>query len=526
MENEVISIEKHKMELALRDAQIVKLQNQLNAVLRLLKTGKSERFVSQADITVDQPTLFSLPEVVQDPQAAAPEKEHISYERTKPTPKPHPGRTPLPDHLERREQIIEPELDEAFEWEKIGEQRTEILECDPGNLYVRVIVRPTYKKVVAKAQQAQPQVEQEDQSADIRTASLPDDRPILGSYAGASLLAHLIVAKLVDHLPFYRQIQRWERDHQLTIASSTLNSWFAAVCTLLDPLYKVLRQQILSADYLQADESRLEVLTTVAKDKHGKPLKNKRKIKSKPSRIRRGWMWVAHDVVNQQVLFDFQTGRDKAAADALLKGFAGYLQVDGYASYDHLLKQPAITAVACAAHIRRKFFDARKNDQQRAEHALNIFARIYKIEDYVRTLSVDDRKAYRLQHLQPLLTQFKDWLDNECVKVTPKSSIGRAIRYAQGRYTGLKNVLLDGRLEIDNNLIENTIRPLALGRKNYLFAGSNQGAHRLAMMYSFLGTCKIQGINPYQWLKKVLEVFPLTKPSEYKELLPGNLDLD
>jgi len=196
-----------KAQNALLLANQEKLQNQLNAVLRLLKIGKSERFISSDN--PEQPTLFSLPET--QTEEVAEEKQSISYERTKKAKKQHPGREPLPDHLERREEVIEPILDEQAEWEKFGEERSEILECEPGSLYVRVIVRPTYKKKTKW---------QADES-EITTAPLPS-RPILGSYAGASILANLMVAKFVDHLPFYRQIQQLKRDYNYELSKSTL----------------------------------------------------------------------------------------------------------------------------------------------------------------------------------------------------------------------------------------------------------------------------------------------------------------
>ena len=277
---------------------------------------------------------------------------------------------------------------------------------------------------------------------------------------------------------------------------------------------------------MQADESRIEVLTTISKDKHGKPLKNKRKRKPTNVKKRRGWMWVAHDPIHNRVLFDFKPHRDKAAANALLDDFTGYLQVDGYVSYEHLLEKPDVDYIACMAHIRRKFFDAQSNDRKRAIYALSIIEKIYAIEKIARSMPEDERCHHRLQHLQPLLVSFKEWLDAEYLKVTPKSTIGKAINYTRNRYAGIENILYDGRLEIDNNLVENKIRPLALGRKNYLFAGSNQGAHRLAILYSFVGSCKAQDVNPHKWLKKVLEVIPNTPLSQLPNLLPGELEVE
>ena len=513
-----ISREKHERVLsenARLQRKIEGLQNQLDAVLRLLKTGQSERFVPPLETR--QPTLFALPEAQQAPAEKRQVKGHernIAKEK-----KPHPGRTPLPEHLERREQVIEPELDAAFEWEKIGEERSEVLEHEPGDLYVRVIVRPKYKKVVA------PQHDTDSEVTQIEVAELPS-RPLTGSYASASFLAHLIVAKLVDHLPFYRQIKRFKRDHGFELHPSTVNSWFVAVCTLLEPLYNLLLTTTLETDYLQADESRIEVLATTDKDKNGKIKRDKRRTKPRAKKIRRGWMWVVYDPTDKAVVFNYEPARDNAAADALLNDYTGYLQVDGYSAYNHLLLRPGVTYVACAAHVRRKFFDALGNDRPRAETALAFFRRMYEVEGKIRSMaSSKQRSLYRSYHLGLALRSFKQWVDDQGLQVTPKSKIGRAIAYAQNRYAGLENVLLDDRLLLDNNLIENQIRPLALGRKNYLFAGSDAGAQRLAMMYTFLGTCVARGVNPYLWLKRVLEVIADTKLTKLAELMPGKLDL-
>ena len=519
----MISLAEFEREIALRDAKIERLQRQLDAVLRLLKKGKSERFVPSVDAA--QGNLFDLPEQADIAQ----QTQTVRYERkvrAKPK-KNHPGRAPLPDHLERREEVLEPELDPAYEWERIGEERTEVLEHEPGELYVRVIVRPTYKKKAPCETSNEETFNEEtsNEETQIVTAPLPE-RALPGSYAGEGLLAHLIVNKLVDHLPFDRQRRAMKRDYDLDIPKSTINSWFAAVCTLLEPLYELLKARVLAQDYLQADESRIEVLTTIAKDKHGKVKKNKRKLKPQTSKIRRGWMWVVHDPVHAYVVFNFEPGRGKADADALLGNYSGYLQVDGYSSYEDLLAEPGVIYVACTAHVRRKFFDALKNDRVRAEQALTLLAEMYRHEREVRPYTAAQRHAYRLIHLAPLLSAFKTWLDEQCIRVTPKSTIGQAMSYAQNRYRGMKNVLLDGRLELDNNLIENQIRPLALGRKNYLFAGSDAAAQRLAMLYSLFGTCKALGVNPHRWLKRVLQLIPETKMSELGKLLPGKLKLD
>ena len=262
-----------------------------------------------------------------------------------------------------------------------------------------------------------------------------------------------------------------KREYDRVLPKSTLHGWFAAVCTLLEPLYPLLKARTRAQDDLPADESRIEVLTAIAKDKHGKPKKNKRKVKPKASKIHRGWMWVVHDPVHGYVRFNFEPGRGKADANERLGDYEGDLQVDGYASYGDLLAKPEVTYVACVAHVRRKFFDALHNNAPRAEQALAMFARRYQHEREARDYEPAARLVYRKKHLRPVLEEVKHGLDEHRVQVTPKSTIGRAIGYAQNRYEGRKNVLKEGRLELDNHLIEHKIRPLALGRKNDRFAG-------------------------------------------------------
>ena len=177
--------------------------------------------------------------------------------------------------------------------------------------------------------------------------------------------------------------------------------------------------------------------------------------------------------------------------------------------------------IGCAAHIRRKFFDALDNDRRLGEHALDFFRGVYWLEEQCRDLPAEERKAYRLEHLQPLMKEFREWLDEKAPTVTPTSPIGKAFTYALKQWPYFVNVLQDGRLKIDNNLIENKVRPLALGRKNFLFAGSHESAQRIAMVYTLLGTCAARGINPSEWLKSTLERIGDTKLSELHTLVPG-----
>jgi transposase len=489
-------------------AEVADLKFQLEQLKKVIFGRTSERFVP-TPVETEQLNLFAklLEEQAEAEaeQETAPVKEVITYERNKPQARAHPGRTPIPEHFPIKEIIIEPEQDTEG-LVKIGEERSEWVEYTPASLVKMVIIRPKYAKAEDYGQ------------TKILIGQLPS-RPIPKSIAGASLLAYILIAKFVDHLPFYRQAQRFIRDYEWRIHKSTFNSWFIAVCTLLEPLYEVLKKQTLEADYLMADESKIKVLTTFAKDQNGHPKKTADK---KGSKQQLGWMWVIVDPITGNVLFNYDKSRSMKAANRVLNTFKkGYLQTDGYASYNEIAARKDVYRLGCLAHVRRKFFDARQSDPKRAEYALAILKKIYDHEREAKNQTDEQRKAYRLIHTATLYQKLKAWIDEQASVVTPKSPMGKAMTYFQNQWPKLITIFKDGRLLIDNNLIENKIRPLALGRKNYLFAGSHEAAQRIAMMYSFLATCKAKGVNPFQWLHHTLENIADTKMSMLHTLLPG-----
>lgn len=465
-------------ELRKRDEQIAQLTFQLEQLKRMIFGAKSERFVP-AD--PGQSTLF-------DVQATgAPTTEQVSYTRIKQGRKKPPVREPIAAHLPRVERVIEPQ-DLPAGARKIGEEVTETLEYTPGTIHVDKLVRPKYAH-----------------DERVLIAPMPS-LPFPKSNLGASLAAHICVSKFADHLPLYRQRSQLKRAG-LEVSDSTIGGWFQATATLLEPLGDALRKEVLSEPYLQVDETPIPVQTD-----------------HKEGALRKGYHWVYHAPLSKAVLFDYRSGRSEKFPIEVLADFRGTLQTDGYVGYEKLAAKEGITALACMAHARRKFEKALNNDRTRAEHAMTRIGELYTLERTCteRKVPPEVRHRYRRRWAVPILDGFKKWMDQEIIKVAPKSPIGEALGYAITLWPRLAAYTLDGRYLIDNNLIENTIRPLAIGRKNYLFAGSDRAASQAALIYSLLGTCKLHGVEPFAYLHDVIKRIPEHKANKLSELLPHN----
>ena len=471
------------------------LKRQLEDFKRLIFGKKNERFVALND---GQTALFDTSETGSQVEGSGSAPKEITYQRN-PTPKDKqkPVRTELPAHLPREEEVIEPE-DLPEDVVKIGEAITETLEYKPAVMYVRKIVRPKYKLVdsASKAHSL---------TTEILVAPLPS-QPIPSGNAGPSLLAYLFISKYIDHLPYYRQVQMFKRDG-IKLSESTISGWFKAVCKLLEPLYEELKSQVLASEYLMGDETTIPVQSS-----------------NKPGATHTGYMWVYRSPVRNLVMFDYQKSRSGHAPAELLKEYRGTLQTDGYVGYEQFDNNPNITLIGCMAHARRHFEKALDNDRARAQHALTLIQKLYAIERQAQNdqLAIKEITTLRQQQAIPILNNFHSWMKDQYTQVAPKSSIGKALSYSLKLWSRLTRYTENGLWRIDNNLVENSIRPVALGRKNYLFAGNHQAAQHAAMMYTFFGSCKLHEIEPRAWLTDVLSKIPNTKLSQLASLLPND----
>jgi transposase len=451
---------------------------------KLIFSSKSERFVPEVAAEQTALDFGDTPEVKKEEPAT----ETVTYERENNTNKTKPSRQPIPAHLERVVHEIQPEED-VTGLVKIGEEVTEELAYVPGKLFVNRFVRPKY-------------VKQEGETSKVLTGKLPE-RPLPKCIAGPQLLAALIVAKFIDHLPLYRQSQMFKR-LGVTLPDSTIGGWVNGVAGLLKPLYEAHKKKLLSATYLQADETPITVLENESGGTH------------------QGYHWAYYDPVKKAVLFDYRPGRGREGPNQILKGFKGHLQTDGYAVYDAFGKQSGITLMHCWAHARRKFAEAEDSDRARAHYVLLEIQKLYALEREIKEqqLSTEAIVTLRTEKALPVIEALKKWLLAAKPGVLPKSPMGKAIDYTLPRIEALTVYTTDGRLQIDNNPTENAIRPIALGRKNYLFAGSQDAAQNAAMFYSLFATCKVKGINPYSWLAETLKKIGSHPVNRIEELLP------
>jgi len=432
-------------------------------------------------------------------------------EASEPDPGPSPSnekkpRRKLPDHLPRREERHEPATCAcprcgSERLRKVGEDVTEVLEYVPGRFEVVRHVRAAYScsKCEAMAQAPMPAM------------------PIPRAMAGASVLAHVIMSKYADHLPLYRQAEIYARDG-LDLDRGTLADWVGKAAWLLRPLADRIGEHVMAGTVIHADDTPVPVLAPG----NGK------------TRTGRLWIYLRDERPHAgpappAVLYRYTPDRKGERCREHLAPFSGHLHADGYAGFAELYEsadgKPAnVTEVACWAHVRRKFFDVHKaNGSPIAHEALERIGALFDIERTIAGKPPDRRHIVRQSLAKEKLDRLAEWLDQQLKVLSGKSELAGAIRYARSRWDALTAYVDDGRLEISNNAAENAIRPVTLGRKNWLFAGSDAGGDRAAILYTLIRSAKLNGLEPEAWLRGVLTRIGEHSINRLDELLPWNM---
>ena len=470
-----------------KDKLIIDLQDAIT-LLRRKKFGPS------SEVSPEQLTFNELEDITQD-DIEAPEEESNDEENGKKEKKKRGKRKKLPEFLPRVDRIIEPDEKDRFDkdgikLECIGEEVSEQLEIIPAKVQVIRTIRKKYKTPTKK----------------IIIGFLPE-LLIPKSIASSSLLAHIITAKYVDGLPLYRQEKVFERIHA-SLKRQTMARWLIKVSKKLIPLYNLLQDSLLDKVYIHMDETYTQILKEDGK-----------KATSK------SYMWVrcAPCDVNPIILFDYSPSRAGSVPLELLEGFEGALQVDGYDGYAPAIRELNLKRLGCMDHCRRKFFDASKTSSGKniGKKGVRLIDKLYRIEKKIKDFSLEERDRIRKEEAIPLLEEIKKWIDELRPKITPKSVAGKAISYAYNEWNYLRAYVENPIYRISNILVENAIRPFAIGRKNWLFSDSVDGANASAMFYSLIETAKANGMEPFDYLNRMLEKLPLAKTvDDFEKLLP------
>ena len=480
-----------------RDTELHTAQTKIQALILELAHLRRMRFgASNESLSVEQRDLFQET-LASDLAAAQAELAKQAQAKTaEPADRPQrerAGRQPLPDHLPRIEHVHEPRTCTCGQCGKdlvkIGEDISEQLDVEPARFFVHRHIRPQYACRACET---------------ISAAAIPP-AVIDGGMAAVGLYVWVIMGKYLDHLPLYRLEQIAARD-QVILSRSTMAEWVGRIGVALEPLADRLVHLLLEREVLHADE------TPVAQLDPGR------------GKTKRAYLWAYRSNVLGTgppiVVFDYQASRAGRHAQHFLSQWRGHLMVDDYAGYKVLFAQ-GVTELGCLAHARRKFFDL--NEAQAnpiALEALNRIAALYAIEAQGQDMSVEARTHWRQQQAQPILQSLHDWLLRTRLTVANGGGTAKAIDYSLRRWVALSRYATAGHLPIDNNPVENSIRPIALGRKNWLFAGSERAGKRAAAIQTLLGTAKLNGLDPAAWLRHTLERLPTCLNSQIDSLLP------
>jgi transposase len=476
------------------------LQEQIRNLQDKLFGRKSEKTLKEDG----QLSLFDIPEP-EYPISKEPEQitipEHTRKKR---------GRRPLPDNLERIEIIHDLKEEEkqckcGCQKSKIGQEVSEQLDYIPAK--VRVIKNIRYKYACKNCEGV------EDDGPTVSIARMPE-QIIPKSIATPGLLAHILTAKFADALPFYRQEKQFSRIG-VELPRATMCNWAMKVADACEIIINMLKDTVIESPVINIDETTLKVIKEPGRSK--------------------SYMWVFRGSATEKpvILYQYHASRSGDVAAAFLKNYKGIVQTDGYAGYDFLDTQKEIIHVGCWVHARRKFKEVtkaagnKKNPFGNAGVALKYISKLYKIEKEAREKELSPEQLYAQRQSQaiPILDEFKQWLDAKAGKAPPKSLLGKAINYTLNEWPRLIRYVEDGRIKPDNNAVENAIRPFVVGRKNWMFNATPQGAHASAAIYSLIETAKANKLEPYWYLKYLFGHLPhaMTK-EEFKALLPQNID--
>jgi transposase len=491
--------------------QQAKIQRQttlIDQLIEQIKLARHKQFgASSEQWTTDQIRLFNEAEAIVDQEGGDNDQEcdadtiAVPAHRRK-----RGGRKPLPPELPRIEVVHDlPESERICPHDGailrvIDEVATEQLDIVPAQVQVIRHIRKKYACPCC--------------DGTIKTAPMPN-QPIPKSRVSPGLLAFVVINKFADALPLYRQEQIFQRIG-IELTRANLANWVVKAGQLIQPLINLMRDRILEYDIVAMDETPVQVLKEPGKAPQSK-----------------SYLWVQRGGPPDQplILYDYDPSRGQAVPIRLLEGYRGYLQTDGYSGYEAVASEPHIVQVGCFAHARRKFDQAIKGQskKRKSSHAwrgLKFIQRLYRIERQFQDATPEVRYRARREQAKPILNEMRNWLDEVLPQVPPTALTGKALHYVHNQWPKLIRYLDDGRLRIDNNLVENAIRPFVVGRKNYLFCDTVRGANASANLYALIETAKANGIEPYQYLRRVFAELPNAKTVEDIEtLLPYRVEL-
>ena len=482
----VDTLETEKAQLEMEVAQ---LRQQIDWFKRnVFGTGKSEKLDAlQTRLGIDE-----------EASAAEPPKQQVSYERKK-TKKPRPSaeeqfaKLPVLETLELVPAVVQAQ---PQRYRKIGEERTFEVDITPPKLFKREIVRPKFKCLDDR--DAPPLIE----------PAL--SRPAVCSYASAGLMAYVVWSKYLHHLPLYRQ-EKMSAHWGAQLSRKTMVDWVGYVAEWFEPIYGRMRERLLAGDYLQADETPVRYMDPDVK--RGKTSQGQLWLIGKPG---------------SDVVFDWRLTRGHGEATTLLEGFEGLLQSDGYAAYESFARDnEGVTRIACWAHVRRKFVEAEKESPQAVQLVLSLIGSLYTMEKEWDANEWTDpkwRAALRRRDFAPTLSLLKRVVFKLRRRSSPKLNLGKACGYLLGQWDALIAQVEHGQVRLDNNLIENAVRPSAIGKKNFLFIGSPDAGKRSAIIYSIIVSCQRHGIEPLSYMRAVLVEMPKLgkNTKQVDHLLPSN----